>query len=1262
MQKHFQLLFLLLLLQVVNTSLAQKPELILPAANNNQMQAVAISRDEQLYASADLDGKVKIWEAATGKLLKNLVRTNINNLAFTPDNNSLIITSFKPVEVYNIKTGNSTIISNHLYQDGLDISPDGKWIATSGDGGADQRKLYTWNTATLQLKDSIKINYSNNRIKFSPDSKLIALYGSNEVEIISVEKNQLLFKLSGHTQRAESVVFSNDNTQLLTCSWDNTAKLWDLKTSNLVTSYNGHKAAIWNIQFHPDGKKVITTSSDMTAKIWDKLSGQLVKTLTNHRSWIYRCRISPDGKTYAMGDLAGYCTVWDAAADTMLFNFRPGKETLYFLNYLKSGKHILAGNYDPSLSRWNIATRKNEMYCGIYNERYTSISLSKDEKYLLTTSRDGRVRKIDAMNGKVLFTVDAIKGGQWATSADFSNDGELIAVAGGESSTILLNSYGGIENRLSDRSKSYESSSIFSPNDKYILHNDEYTVQLVRLEDNKRVLVVDSISMFTEQRFSPDGQYIITAGKGKVQVWSVQNQQLVHTKFSKTSFPAHIEISPDSKYFLSVDSHNGITEIWELVTGKLIKTINKALQVSFLQDKEHLLAMYSNGQVIKSRIQDDVIVKSVQLNDSSYIRKSHLSKSETLLISFSGSDILLRDLTTGKTINRIGGNNFAIGKSEKYLYVLTDDATEVYHLPAAKLAYRHYTTGLKDYLVEDENGRYDGTPNALKSLYFVCGKEIIELNQAKDQLWVPELAQRIMKGETINAKTINELNICNLTPEVERKNNAGTGYTFIIKPRRGGLGETIVYINGIEAKRYTPSQLKKNGALYELQIKKEEMSAYFIAGKENPITVKAFAGDNTISSRNLIINTDSTKKNNTPPNLYGIMVGVSDYKGEELDLKYAAKDATDISSAIAKCARKLLNSDGKEHVFMYNLTTDANRYLLPEKKGIQKTLEEISKKATANDIVMIFFAGHGINDPNKKQFYFLTADASKVSAADAINDVGISTNELTEWMKPEKLKAQKRILIFDACNSGQAIRDFVKLGNDPSYMAARNDETAQQKKAIDKLNEKSGLFILSASASNQSAYELGRYTQGLLTYSLLKVMKQQPDILEDGKLLNVSRWFNAAEKTVAELSRENGARQEPQVVSNTNFNIGIVDAEVLAAISLPQEKPLFAASNFQNSDENADGDNLELSKLINLQLSDLSTRGSDSKIVYVTATNSPDAYTLSGRYDVKGSDVIVRISIKRNNKTAFRFEQNGSMDKLTGLAAAISSKAAEMVK
>ncbi|MGB3345612.1 MAG: hypothetical protein WBA61_17005 [Aequorivita sp.] len=91
-------------------------------------------------------------------------------------------------------------------------------------------------------------------------------------------------------------------------------------------------------------------------------------------------------------------------------------------------------------------------------------------------------------------------------------------------------------------------------------------------------------------------------------------------------------------------------------------------------------------------------------------------------------------------------------------------------------------------------------------------------------------------------------------------------------------------------------------------------------------------------------------------------------------------------------------------------------------------------------------------------------------------------------------------------------------------------------KAMENLNSKSGLFILSASASNQSAYEMGRFSQGVLTYSLLKTIREQPGILEDGKYLNVGQWFNAAEIEVRKIGKENGLKQEPQKMTASNFN------------------------------------------------------------------------------------------------------------------------------
>src|SRR5450755_3477716 len=59
----------------------------------------------------------------------------------------------------------------------------------------------------------------------------------------------------------------------------------------------------------------------------------------------------------------------------------------------------------------------------------------------------------------------------------------------------------------------------------------------------------------------------------------------------------------------------------------------------------------------------------------------------------------------------------------------------------------------------------------------------------------------------------------------------------------------------------------------------------------------------------------------------------------------------------------------------------------------------------------------------------------------------------------QNIKAQKRILIMDACNSGQAIND---IAGNKDLMAVRNTVAGDEKKEIERLNDQAGMFIPSA--------------------------------------------------------------------------------------------------------------------------------------------------------------------------------------------------------
>ena len=190
---------------------------------------------------------------------------------------------------------------------------------------------------------------------------------------------------------------------------------------------------------------------------------------------------------------------------------------------------------------------------------------------------------------------------------------------------------------------------------------------------------------------------------------------------------------------------------------------------------------------------------------------------------------------------------------------------------------------------------------------------------------------------------------------------------------------------------------------------------------------------------------------------------------------------------------------------------------------------------------------------------------------------------------------------------------------------------------------------------------MGKYNQGTLTYSLLRAIKEEPDILEDRKYLNVSRWFNAAEKSVGELARETGASQQPQVVSTTNFNIGVVDEDVRDKIVLPFKKPMLTRSEFRNTDLRLD--NLKLRAIVDKELDEISGHSSSASIMYSPEYDGANIYAISGDYTVTGNLVAVSVMLtKGGTDVKTKFEVNGTVNQPEIMAKSIVDTVMEWFK
>src|SRR5262249_14941964 len=74
-----------------------------------------------------------------------------------------------------------------------------------------------------------------------------------------------------------SAAFSDDDKQLVTASYDGTARIWDAKGGKEIAVLKGHTGFVTSAVFSGDSKRVVTASWDNTARIWDVTCATLVR-------------------------------------------------------------------------------------------------------------------------------------------------------------------------------------------------------------------------------------------------------------------------------------------------------------------------------------------------------------------------------------------------------------------------------------------------------------------------------------------------------------------------------------------------------------------------------------------------------------------------------------------------------------------------------------------------------------------------------------------------------------------------------------------------------------------------------------------------------------------------------------------------------------------------------------------------------------------------------------------------------------------------
>jgi WD40 repeat protein len=567
--------------------------------------------------------------------------------------------------------------------------------------------------------------------------------------------------------------------------------------------------------------------------------------------------------------------------------------------------------------------------------------------------------------------------------------------------------------------------------------------------------------------------------------------------------------------------------------------------------------------------------------------------------------------------------------TKQLFYVTENKAISCYDIRTQEKLFERVQLQGENYLIIDKDYRYDGTPDARKMLYFVCGTEIIDLDQIKDSLYIPNLAQRLINREVIDyLPKLNDLKLCGFNPKVKAIDTDDQGYMFSIDPGEGGLGSAEIYINGVLRQTVKSSEMVLDQGELFLRVADTIVSKFSVPGEKLYVSVQAKNAVSGITSRDLttMIRPQIQSSVGRKAHFYGIFIGINDYKGESIDLKYAAQDAVELQKLMENSAKKLFNSVDSNRIHTYILTSDkiSSQGNFPDRKNILDVFNEIEKLSNPEDVLMIFFGGHGdIN--NENHLILLSAEASK----DEI--IGISMKEINESLV--KIPANKRILILDACYSGQAINE---LGITEKFISHRDyssfEKESQRVKQLDAVTVKSGLSVLSSSGSDQKSLEIPEYQHGLLTFGLLSTALMK----KDDQYLELENWLKESEDFVLKLKRD----QIPQRFTPVNYPIGIIDSTLKNSIELKEIPTL----TFLNVLSGNGFDELKIRKeLVHFFQKECSKTTNEDKVLFSESENEK-TFNINLRYEENKGQIKFIVTLDKNSvRIGDSFTINGAL-------------------
>jgi RNA polymerase sigma factor (sigma-70 family) len=572
--------------------------------------SIAFSPDGRTLVSTGGDGRARLWDAATGMQIRELLHRPQRELTFavfSPDGKTIAAggpqeyapqAPPKQMAVYLIEVATGKLLrelrDHEPSLSGAAFSPNSKVLATT------TGVVRLWDVATGELRG--QFNGAGKVLAFSADGKRLitaggqsqpdpkkpgkTLPGGGDIRIHEAGSGKVLDSLVGEQGPISKVVLSQDGNTLVAGSEDTTICLWDLKTRKQIRKLIHDRAAgysyggVESLALSPDRRVLASGGSDHVIRLWDLDSGKLLRKIAGHKWWVVALAFSPDGKTLASGSWDGTIRLWDVATGTEKQPWRGHERSLKAV-YSPDGATIATVSFDETIRLWDTATGRTIRHWRAHENGASCLAFSPDSTLLASGGRDMKVRLWNARTGAEVRVLDGHQPTNIQDHIDtvaFSADGKWL-FSGGISQTKVILWEVATGKQWRDLPLPRVQEAAFAPNGKVLAAGGwDEKIHLWNVAANREMRVLSpqrqpnptpyQAAYITSLAFSPDGQTLACAVYDHtVRLYDVATGEELRRLKGHQGIVWAVRFSPDGKWLAS-GSLDETVRLWEVATGQ----------------------------------------------------------------------------------------------------------------------------------------------------------------------------------------------------------------------------------------------------------------------------------------------------------------------------------------------------------------------------------------------------------------------------------------------------------------------------------------------------------------------------------------------------------------------------------------------------------------------------------------------------------------------------------------------------------------------